>query len=80
MLEVAEFGKCVGKSREHTQIRLAGPAFPRGYGTTNPIILIYNCYICILLINTTPVIYICCILYEGARGISGKGCAHCWRQ
>ena len=62
------------------QIRLAGPTFPRGGGTTNPIILIYKCYIWILLINTNSLIYICYILHEGARGISEKGCARCQRQ
>ncbi len=36
MLEVAEFGICAGKF-PGAQIRLAGPTFPRGYGTTNPI-------------------------------------------
>jgi hypothetical protein len=62
------------------QIRLAGPAFPRGSGTTNLIILVYKCYIYILLINTNSLIYICYILYEGARGISEKRCAHCRKQ
>jgi hypothetical protein len=62
------------------QIQLAGPAFPRGSGTTNSIILVYKCYIYILLININSLIYICYILYEGARGISEKRCACCWKQ
>jgi hypothetical protein len=53
-----------GKSRG-AQIRLAGPTFPRGGGTTNPIILIYNCYICILLIKTKLIIYMCHIFFKG---------------
>jgi hypothetical protein len=61
MSEVTEFGKCAGKSRV-AQIRLAGPTFP---STKNSIILIYNCYICILLIKTNSMIYICYIFCKG---------------
>jgi hypothetical protein len=50
------------------QIRLAGPAFPRGGGTTNSIILVYKCYICILLINTNSFIYIYVIYYMREQG------------
>jgi hypothetical protein len=39
---------------------------------TKHFILIYNHYICILLINTNPLVYICYIFYEGAKGISEK--------
>ena len=49
----------VGKSWG-AQIRLAGPTFLKGGGTINPIILIYNCYICILLIKTKLMI---CVIY-----------------
>jgi hypothetical protein len=45
------------------QIWSASPAFHKGSGTTNPIILVYKCYIYILLINTNSLIYICYILY-----------------
>ena len=64
MWEVAEFGKCAGKSPGGTD-PVSRPYFPRGGGTTNPIILLYNCYICILLIKTNPMIYICCTKHKG---------------
>ena len=64
LLEVAEFGKCAGNSRRH-RIRLAGPTFPRAVGTTNPIILLYNCYIWILLIKTNSMVYIYCTKHRG---------------
>ena len=43
-------------------------------------ILIYSHYICILIIDTNPVVYICYIFYKGAKGISEKWCAHCQKQ
>jgi hypothetical protein len=42
------------------------PYFFRGRdGSKNLIIFIYNCYICILLIKTNSIIYICYIFCEG---------------
>ena len=57
-------GKILG-----AQIQLAGPTFPRGGGTTNPIILLYNYYICILLIKTNPMIYIYCTKHGGKGAV-----------
>jgi hypothetical protein len=45
------------------------PTFPRGGGTTNPIILLYNYYICILLIKTNPIIYIYCTKHKGKGAV-----------
>jgi hypothetical protein len=61
---LAEFGKH-GKKSWVAQIRLAGPTFPGVEIILNSIILVYNCYICILLIKANSMIYICYIFGKG---------------
>ena len=68
MSEIAVFGNCVEKT-PGAQIRLAGPTFPKV--TQSEIFdffsfyFIYNHDICILLIKTNSMIYICYIFCWG---------------